>query len=106
MREVLAAEGIEAGDDVLLPIAQKADGGMRDALSLLDQVLSFTEGTPTAADVERVLGLVGDELFLELLDILAERDHAGSSASSAPAGARGTTWPSSTAAWRTSSARC
>ena len=33
-----------AGDDVLLPIAQKADGGMRDALSLLDQVLSFTEG--------------------------------------------------------------
>jgi DNA polymerase III subunit gamma/tau len=77
MREVLLAEGIEAGDAVLLPIARKADGGMRDALSLLDQVLSFTEGTPTAADVERVLGLIGDELFLELLDILAARDHAG-----------------------------
>ncbi|HEX2095465.1 MAG TPA: DNA polymerase III subunit gamma/tau [Longimicrobiaceae bacterium] len=75
LREVLASEGIEAADDVLLPIAHKADGGMRDALSLLDQVLSFTDGTPTAADVRRVLGLVGSELFLELFDILAERRH-------------------------------
>ncbi|HEX2190064.1 MAG TPA: DNA polymerase III subunit gamma/tau, partial [Longimicrobiaceae bacterium] len=76
LREVLGAEGVEAGDDVLLPIAQKADGGMRDALSLLDQVLSFTEGTPTAEDVRRVLGLVGSELYLELFDVIAERRHA------------------------------
>jgi DNA polymerase-3 subunit gamma/tau len=76
MRQVLAAEGIAATDEVLLPIAQKADGGMRDALSLLDQVLSFTEGPPTPADVARVLGLVEDELFLELADTLAERQHA------------------------------
>ncbi|HUE96390.1 MAG TPA: DNA polymerase III subunit gamma/tau [Longimicrobiaceae bacterium] len=76
MREVLRAEGIAAGDEILLPIAQKADGGMRDALSLLDQVLSFTEGTPSAADVHRVLGLVEDELYLELADIIAERRQA------------------------------
>jgi DNA polymerase-3 subunit gamma/tau len=76
LREVLAAEGIQAADEVLLPIAQKADGGMRDALSLLDQVLSFTEGTPTAEDVRRVLGLVGSELYLELFDVIAERRHA------------------------------
>jgi DNA polymerase-3 subunit gamma/tau len=73
LRTVLRAEGMEAGDDVLLPIAQKADGGMRDGLSLLDQVLSFTEGTPTADDVRRVLGLVGHEVFLELFDVIAER---------------------------------
>jgi DNA polymerase III subunit gamma/tau len=73
MRAVLHAEGVEAGDDVLLPIAQKADGGMRDALSLLDQVLSFTEGAPTPGDVARVLGLVEDELFLELADTLARK---------------------------------
>jgi DNA polymerase-3 subunit gamma/tau len=73
LRTVLRAEGIEAGDDVLLPIAQKADGGMRDGLSLLDQVLSFTESAPTADDVRRVLGLVGHEVFLELFDIVAER---------------------------------
>jgi DNA polymerase III subunit gamma/tau len=73
MRVVLGAEGVEAPDEVLVPIARKADGGMRDALSLLDQVLSFTEGTPTTADVARVLGLVDDELFLELADVLADR---------------------------------
>jgi DNA polymerase III subunit gamma/tau len=77
MRQVLGSEGVEAGDDVLLPIAQKADGGMRDALSLLDQVLSFTQGTPGAEDVRRVLGLVGDELYLDLVATIADRDHAG-----------------------------
>ncbi|HEU0051544.1 MAG TPA: DNA polymerase III subunit gamma/tau, partial [Longimicrobium sp.] len=76
LRTVLAHEGIETGDDVLLPIAQKADGGMRDGLSLLDQVLSFTEGVPTADDVRRILGLVGTEVFLELFAILAERRSA------------------------------
>ena len=75
MREVVAAEGVEVGDEVLLPIAQKADGGMRDALSLLDQVLSFTDGVPTGGDVRRVLGLVGDELFLELMEIVGEHRH-------------------------------
>jgi DNA polymerase-3 subunit gamma/tau len=73
LRTVLRHEGIEAGDDVLLPIARKADGGMRDGLSLLDQVLSFTEQAPTAADVRRVLGLVGHEVFLELFGIVADR---------------------------------
>ena len=76
MRDVLAAEQVEAPDGVLLPIAQKADGGMRDALSLLDQVLSFTEGQPTGADVRRVLGLVEDELYLDLAEIIADRHTA------------------------------
>ena len=45
---------------------------MRDALSLLDQVLSFTEGDPTPADVQRVLGLVGEELYLDLAGLIAD----------------------------------
>jgi len=73
LHEVLELEGIAVGDEVLLPIALKADGGMRDGLSLLDQVLSFTEGPPTSEDVRRVLGLVGTEVYLELFTILAER---------------------------------
>jgi DNA polymerase-3 subunit gamma/tau len=76
LRTVMGAEGLEAGDDVLLPIAQKADGGMRDGLSLLDQVLSFTEGAPTADDVRRILGLVGTEVYLELFGILSGRRQA------------------------------
>ncbi|HEX2080958.1 MAG TPA: DNA polymerase III subunit gamma/tau, partial [Longimicrobium sp.] len=73
LRTVLGHEGVEVGDEVLLPIAQKADGGMRDGLSLLDQVLSFTEGAPTADDVRRILGLVGTEVYLDLFGIVADR---------------------------------
>ncbi|MHB1168363.1 MAG: DNA polymerase III subunit gamma/tau [Longimicrobiales bacterium] len=73
LRAVLAEEGIEAGDEALLPIARRADGGMRDALSLLDQVLSFSGRTVTVDDVTRVLGLIGDEIYLDLFDILADR---------------------------------
>jgi DNA polymerase-3 subunit gamma/tau len=73
LRTVLAAEGVEAADDALVPIARRADGGMRDALSLLDQILSFTDRAVTGEDVRRVLGLVDEELYLELFDILADR---------------------------------
>src|SRR6186713_768452 len=51
LTEVLAAEGIPADEDALTIIARHADGGMRDALSLLDQCLSFGEGRVTAARV-------------------------------------------------------
>jgi DNA polymerase-3 subunit gamma/tau len=73
LRTVLGHEGITVGDEVLVPIAQKADGGMRDGLSLLDQVLSFTEGAPSADDVRRILGLVGTEVYLDLFGIIADR---------------------------------
>ncbi|HLM68461.1 MAG TPA: DNA polymerase III subunit gamma/tau, partial [Longimicrobium sp.] len=76
LRTVLGYEGITVGDEVLVPIAQKADGGMRDGLSLLDQVLSFTEGAPSADDVRRILGLVGTEVYLDLFTIIAERRSA------------------------------
>ena len=56
LRQVLDAEGIAADDDALALIARHADGGMRDALSVLDQCLSFGEGAVTAARVREVLG--------------------------------------------------
>jgi DNA polymerase-3 subunit gamma/tau len=72
---VLDAEGAPAPEDALRIIARKADGGMRDALSLLDQVLSLTGGEVDSDAVRRVLGLVEDERYLELLDVLAEGRH-------------------------------
>jgi DNA polymerase-3 subunit gamma/tau len=77
LRAVLEAEGIAADDDALTLIARHADGGMRDALSVLDQCLSLGEGTVTAVRVREVLGLVGDELFAEMLALVAERNPAG-----------------------------
>ena len=74
---VLADEGAEAPDDALRVIARKADGGMRDALSLLDQVLSLTGGSVELDAVRRVLGLVEDERYVELLDILRDGRHEG-----------------------------
>ncbi len=76
LRQVLEVEGIEMGDDALVPIARRAEGGMRDALSLLDQVLSFAADRSIGADdVREVLGLVGEELYLELFGIIADRRH-------------------------------
>ena len=74
LTHVLAAEGLEADDDALHLIAKSADGGMRDALSILDQVLSFGEGPVTAARVREVLGLIPDDVYGETLRLIAERD--------------------------------
>ena len=76
LSEVLAAENVQAEPDALVRIARRAEGGMRDALSLLDQVLSFTGGRVTGDDVGRVLGLAGAELYLDLFEIIADRRHA------------------------------
>ena len=73
LRQVLAAEKLAAEDDALLVIARHADGGMRDALSVLDQCLSFGEGILTAARVRQALGLMGDEAYGELLAAVADR---------------------------------
>jgi DNA polymerase-3 subunit gamma/tau len=72
---VLEGEGSSAPEEALRLIARKADGGMRDALSLLDQVLSLTGGSVDAEAVRRVLGLVEEERYLELLDILRDGRH-------------------------------
>ncbi len=76
LKRVLEQEGIAAPDDALRMVARKADGGMRDGLSLMDQVLALTGGEADADAVRRVLGLVEEERFLELLDVLREGRHA------------------------------
>src|SRR5213594_1380981 len=74
LRAVADAEQLAVDDDALALIAKSADGGMRDGLSLLDQVLSFGEGPVTVARVREVLGLIPDELYGEMLRLVAERD--------------------------------
>ncbi len=76
LKQVAAAEQLTVEDDALHLIARSANGGMRDALSLLDQVLSFGEGPVTAARVREVLGLIPDELYGEMLRTIVERDPA------------------------------
>jgi DNA polymerase-3 subunit gamma/tau len=70
---VLAAERVGADDDALAMIARAADGSMRDALSLTDQVLSMGEARLTATAVRGALGLVPEDEYLGLLELIAER---------------------------------
>jgi len=70
---VLKLEGIKADGDALGMLARAADGSMRDALSLTDQVLSLGDGGVTAQRVRDALGLVHEDEHLALLDIIAER---------------------------------
>lgn len=72
LAHVLDAEGVRADADALAIIARAADGSMRDALSLTDQVLSLGDGSLTPQRVRDALGLVPEDEFLELLAIIAE----------------------------------
>src|SRR3989449_9671632 len=74
LRHVVSAEGLSADDEALHLIAKSADGGMRDGLSILDQVVSFGEGPVTATRVREVLGLISDDVYGELLRLVSERD--------------------------------
>ncbi len=76
LQEVIASEGVDADPDALIPLARRAEGGLRDALSLLDQVLSFADGRIEAADVRRVLGLIDEQRYLDLFRIIADGRHA------------------------------
>ena len=69
---VLKAEGISAEPDALGMLARAADGSMRDALSLTDQVLSLGDGGVTAQRVREALGLVHEDEYVALLDVIAE----------------------------------
>ncbi len=73
LETILASEQVTAEPEALLMIARAADGSMRDALSLTDQVLSMDEGALTAARVREALGLVAEDEFITLLDIVADR---------------------------------
>lgn len=71
LREVADGSGIAADDDALQLIAVQADGGMRDALSLLDQCGVMAERV-TAETVRSVLGIVGREALRELVKAIGE----------------------------------
>ncbi|HEY5021319.1 MAG TPA: hypothetical protein VII30_02405, partial [Gemmatimonadaceae bacterium] len=68
---VLEKEGVTVSEDALAMIARAADGSMRDALSLTDQVISIGEGTVTSDRVREALGLVPEDEFLAIFDIVA-----------------------------------
>lgn len=77
LREILQHEGNTAESEALVAIARRATGSMRDAISLLDQLLSYGDVTLTLARVEGVLGLVNAQTIGKLVDHIAIGDTSG-----------------------------
>ncbi len=74
LRRIADAEKLEVTDAALSLIARSAEGSMRDAQSALDQVMAFAGQTMTEEDVATVLGLVGRDLLLDLIEAVVEED--------------------------------
>jgi DNA polymerase-3 subunit gamma/tau len=75
LKKIAAAEKITVSEVALASIARMADGGMRDAQSIFDQMISFCGNDVTEADVLDVYGLVAAEKIGELAGALAAGDH-------------------------------
>ena len=77
LQEVAAVGGMNVEEDALRLIAAQADGGMRDALSLLDQCASMAaDGHVSEALVRNLLGLVGHEWVWSMTERLGKKDAA------------------------------
>lgn len=75
---IAKVEGIQVEEGAFLEIAKHVNGGMRDAISLLDQLVSYTNnGVVTKAAVSQVLGSVNIPLLFELYRTLIKSDIAG-----------------------------
>lgn len=74
LEHVCAEESIEAETAALQFIARLSEGGMRDALSLLDQISSFSSGRITYADAVSLTGGIASEQFEKLAGAVRDRD--------------------------------
>ena len=77
LAEICESEQIKADPEALRTIARRASGSMRDAQSLLEQLLSFGGDLLTSELVHQQLGIASDERTLDLLDALSQRDAGG-----------------------------
>ncbi|MCI0464905.1 MAG: DNA polymerase III subunit gamma/tau [Gemmataceae bacterium] len=74
LRHIVASEGMQADNDALELIARRAGGSMRDAQSLLDQLLAFGENRLTADHVHRLLGTANEDRVAELAAAVLDHD--------------------------------
>jgi DNA polymerase-3 subunit gamma/tau len=72
LKSISKKEGIIADDDALHIIAQKADGAMRDALSIFDRVISFTGNELTREAVTQNLNVLDYDTYFSMTDLLLD----------------------------------
>jgi DNA polymerase-3 subunit gamma/tau len=76
MRDICGQMEVKISEAALGLIASNADGSVRDALSLLDQCISAGEKTVTRENVIDILGTAGEEIFVEMTDLVIRRQVA------------------------------
>ncbi|WP_378955651.1 DNA polymerase III subunit gamma/tau [Pelosinus sp. sgz500959] len=74
LADVVQHNGLDVAPDALKLIASHADGGLRDALSILDQCTTMDDGLITSERVRQLLGLIGHEWVWHITETLVERD--------------------------------
>lgn len=73
LKDVAEKEGVQAETEALSIIAEKSDGGMRDALSIFDQVVSFTRGNVTYSQTIANLNVLDYEYYFRFTDLFIEK---------------------------------
>lgn len=76
LQEIVEKESIQAEKAALQVIAQKSEGCMRDSLSILDKIVSFTNGTLTYQNTLEHLNILDEDYYFRLLDSLQKQDMA------------------------------
>jgi DNA polymerase-3 subunit gamma/tau len=74
LKELMQEEQIEIDAESLHMIARKADGSLRDALSLMDQVLSYCQNKVTIDKVREIFGLIPTQVYCDLMQLVAQKD--------------------------------
>ena len=74
MKHILDVEKIEYDEESVSAISRKADGSVRDALSLLDQVIAFAGDKIVFDEISKILGLIPYDLFFELTTAIKEKN--------------------------------
>ncbi len=73
LEKILPIEGVEFEAPAIAAIARLSQGSMRDALSIVDQAISFTEGNLTESAVREMLGMLSHDYISSILQALADR---------------------------------
>jgi len=74
LKKITTSQGIEADDAALHIIAQKADGALRDALSIFDRIVSFTGDKITRQSVIENLNVLDYEVYFNITDLILKQD--------------------------------
>ena len=77
INNILKKEDLQADGASVDAIARKSAGSMRDALSILDQVIAFSNEQIVFEEVEKVLGLIPHDIYFGFTNAMKDRDHEG-----------------------------